>query len=438
MDLHERLRDVNERSATLLGQMEALVNDDASYRDGMLTAEKRAEHDRMAASFTDLRSTKTALDQSIAARSDANGITVATPAETLALGGATVQGRDAPLSDDEQYRGVFRRWAANGMTDLAPEDRTFLANLNGNEQLVQARQEARAAGVGTGAGGGFLVPQGFRRDLVVVQKQFGGMLQVAEQVDTDTGAALPWPTNDDTGNKGAILAENTQITEQDLTIGQAQLGAYMYTSKLVRVSYQLLQDSAFNFEVFLRQRLGERLGRAENEHFTIGTGVSQPQGITVGGTVRVTLATGNTLGFATTAIGYNAFVDLFHSIDPAYRNERTRWMMNDTTVKGVVKLVDTTGRPIWQIGMQAGEPDTILGRPITFNQDMPSPAANAKTIAFGDFTAGYVIRLVTGVLSVRLTERYADFLQVGFFAFQRCDGLVQNAAAFSLMAQSAT
>jgi HK97 family phage major capsid protein len=438
MDLHERVRDVNERRAGLLTQMTALVDDDANYREGALTAEKRAEHDRLAATFTDLTSTKTALDRELEARSAAAGITVASPAETLALGTAQLQGRDAPLDDDAQYRAVFRRWAQRGMSDLEADDRQFLGTLNNNAELTQAREQARAAGVGTGAGGGFLVPSGFRRDLVIVQKQFGGMLQVAEIIDTDTGAALPWPTNDDTGNKGAILSENTQITEQDLTLGQAQLGAYMYTSKLVRVSYQLLQDSAFNFEGFLRTRLGERLGRAENEHFTVGTGTGQPQGITVGGVTRVTLAAGNTTGFSTTAIGYNALVDLFHSIDPAYRNERTRWMMNDTTIKGIVKLVDTTGRPVWQLGMQAGEPDTLFGRPITFNQDMPVPAANAKTIAFGDFSAGYVIRMVTGVLSVRLTERYADFLQVGFFAFQRVDGMVQNAAAFSLLAQSAT
>jgi len=438
MDLHERLRDVNERRAGLLTLMDGLVGDDANYRDGMLIAEKRQEHDRLAGQFADLTSTRTAVERQIAERQNAAGIQVASPAETLALGGATVQGRDAPLDDEAQYRAVFGRWAQHGMNELQPEDRSFLANLNGNTALNEARNQARAAGVGTGAGGGFLVPQGFRRDLVIVQKQFGGMLQVAEQIDTDTGAAIPWPTNDDTGNKGAILSENTQVTEQDLTLGQAQLGAYMYTSKLVRVSYQLLQDSAFNFEVFLRNRLGERLGRAENEHFTIGTGTGQPQGITVGGTVRVTLATGNTTGFSTTAVGYNALVDLFHSIDPAYRNERTRWMLHDTTVKNIVKLVDTTGRPIWQLGMQAGEPDMIFGRPITFNQDMPVPAANAKTIAFGDFNAGYVIRLVTGVLSLRLTERYADFLQVGFLAFQRCDGMVQNAAAFSLLQQSAT
>src|SRR5215207_3036966 len=257
MDLHERLRDVNTRSAELLSQMDGLVNDDASYRDGALTPEKQGEHDRMAQQFAGLRATKTALDTQIAERSHAAGIQVASPAEQLALGQAQMQGRDAPLDDEAQYRAVFTRWAQLGMTDLGQEDRTFLANLNGNAELNAAREQARAAGVGTGAGGGFLVPSGFRRDLVVVQKQFGGMLQVAETIETDTGATLPWPTNDDTGNKGAILSENTQITEQDLTIGQAQLGAYMYTSKLVRVSYQLLQDSAFNFEAFLRTRLGE-------------------------------------------------------------------------------------------------------------------------------------------------------------------------------------
>ena len=252
----------------------------------MLTAEKRGEHDRLASSFADLTGTKTALDAEIEARSAAAGIQVASPAETLALGNAQLQGRDAPLDDDAQYRNVFRRWAQRGMSDLDTDDRRFLTDLNGNDQLREAREQARASGTTSGAAGGFLVPTGFRNELVVVQKQFGGMLNVAEQIDTATGAALPWPTNDDTANKGAILSENTQITEQDILIGQAQLGAYMYTSKLVRVSYQLLQDSAFNFEAFLRSRLGERLGRILNEHFTTGTGSGMPQGITVGGTTQ--------------------------------------------------------------------------------------------------------------------------------------------------------
>jgi HK97 family phage major capsid protein len=91
-------------------------------------------------------------------------------------------------------------------------------------------------------------------------------------IDTDSGAPMNWPTVNDTANVGAILAENTQVTEQDVTFGQTPLGAYMYTSRLVRVSYQLLQDSAFNLDEFLRDILGERIGRILNQHFTTGTG----------------------------------------------------------------------------------------------------------------------------------------------------------------------
>jgi hypothetical protein len=82
------------------------------------------------------------------------------------------------------------------------------------------------------------------------------MRQLAEVITTDTGANLPWPTVDDTGNEGAILAENTQVSEQDVTFGQASLDAYMYTSKLVRLSLQLLNDNAFGLEGWLANALG--------------------------------------------------------------------------------------------------------------------------------------------------------------------------------------
>lgn len=259
------------------------------------------------------------------------------------------------------------------------------------------------------------------------------MRQVAESITTDTGATLPWMTSNDTANVGAILAENTQVTEQDFTFGTASLDVYMYTSKLVRVSLQLIQDSALNLDAFLPRKLGERIGRIQNQHFTTGTGTSQPQGMFVGGTA-VQAAVGNVTGYS-----YDTLIDTISSIDPAYLGGgNLNWMFSQAALGGIRKLKDAQGHPLWQPSLQVGQPDSLLGYGIVLNNDVAVPAASAKSGAFGDFRAGYVVRDVTGVQALRLDERYADFLQVGFLGFQRAGGIVQDTNAFRIIQNSAT
>lgn len=284
-----------------------------------------------------------------------------------------------------------------------------------------------AAGTGTGAAGGYLVPPEFRQTLVEQVTFVAAMRQYAEVITTETGANLPWPTVNETGQEGEILGENAEIGYQDPTFGQASLDAYMYSSKLVRVSYQLLNDNAFNLNTWLPRALGQRIGRIQNRHFTVGTGTSQPDGIVTSATVGVT-GSGSFAG-AGGAVTYDNLIDLVDSIDPSYINENSRFMLNQTTRKSIRKLKDGQQRPLWEPSLQVGAPDVLLGYPVALNNYMASPAVNAKTILFGDIRAAYLIRDVSDVAVMRLTERYAEFLQVGFFAFQRSDGTLQNASA---------
>lgn len=326
------------------------------------------------------------------------------------------------------YADAWRTWMREGTSELSSEDRAALRTgwFDG--------KELRAQGVATGAAGGYLVPPEFRVKMVEAQKFFSSMRDVAEVITTETGATLPWPTNDDTANVGAILGENTQVTEQDVTLGQADIGAYMYTSKLVRVSLQLLSDSAFDVESWLARKLGERIGRAQNAHFTTGTGTNQPEGVQTNATVGKTGATGQT-----TSVTYDDLIDLIHSVDPAYRlGGRAGWMLHDTTLAAARKLKDAQNRPLWEPSVQVGVPDTLLGYQYSVNQDMPLMAANAKAILFGDFFAGYLVRDVQDVKLLRLAERYADFLQVGFLAFARTDGTPQDTGAYKAYRNSAT
>ncbi|MEU7376544.1 phage major capsid protein [Streptomyces albidoflavus] len=318
------------------------------------------------------------------------------------------------------YADAWRTWMRDGATELSGEERAALRTgwVDG--------KELRAQGVATGAAGGYLVPPAFRAKLAEAQKFFSSMRDSAEVITTETGATLPWPTADDTANVGAILAENTQVTEQDVTFGQADIGAYTYTSKLVRVSLQLLNDNAFDAESWLARKLGERIGRAQNAHFTTGTGTNQPEGVQTNAGIGKTGAAGQT-----TSVAHDDLIDLIHSVDPAYRlGGRAGWMLHDTTLATVRKLKDGQGRPLWEPSIQVGVPDALLGYQYTVNQDMPAMAANARSILFGDLYAGYLIRDVQDVQLLRLAERYADFLQVGFLAFARADGTPQDTAAY--------
>ncbi|MCP4087869.1 MAG: phage major capsid protein [Actinomycetia bacterium] len=319
-----------------------------------------------------------------------------------------------PQDDIDRYRSAFEGYLRGGLESLTTEQRQLVASY-------------RAQSVGTDTAGGFTVPEGFWAKVTESMSHFNSVTAVSEVLPTSGGESIPWPTNDDTSNEGAILTENTQVGEEDLVFGAAQLDAYMYTSKMVRVSLQLLQDSGIDVEGYLARKLGERLGRITNRHYTVGTGTGQPQGFVTGATVGVTAA-------AAAAVAADELIDLEHSVDEAYRSGAS-WQLNDATVASVRKLKDGDGQYIWKPGIGEGQRSTLLGYEYRTNPYMALLATGAKTIAFGNFRAAYVVRNVSGGSVMRLTERYADFLQVGFLAYGRHDGVVQDASAVKVIQQ---
>lgn len=293
-------------------------------------------------------------------------------------------------------------------------------------------KEIRAQAVGTDSAGGYTVPEGFQAEIVKSMAAWGPMLDpsVTRVLNTSTGNDIPWPTVNDTSNTGALLAENTQEGEQDVTFAQKVLGAYKYSSDIVRVSLELLQDSAFDMDQLLSELFGERLGRIGNAQLTTGTGSGQPNGI-------VTASSAGKTAASATAITFDEIIDLFHSIDPAYRaSPRCSFMFNDSTLSSIRKLKDGDGNYLWQSADgRSGEPATILGRPYVVNQAMASIATGNKTVLFGDMNK-YVVRRVRDFTLLRLAERYADFYQVGFLAFNRIDGELLDTAAVKHLVQA--
>lgn len=419
--MNASLQRIQEERASCWNRMNEIL--DGATKEGRdLSAEERANWDKANERLTELTGDKERVERQSQLDAELRQAEVN-------RAGAPVEERQEPKeSAEERDSRAFSQFLRRGIDGVKdPEAR----------QALQSRYEERAEGVATGSAGGYLVPQGFWNNLVIAMKAYGGVLKYANVIETSTGNPMPWPGSDDTSNVGQILGENTQVTDQDIVFTTKTLNAYTYTSNQVRVSLQLVQDSAFNVDNFVQGRLSERIGRAAAQHFISGTGTGQPQGILASGAItqNQTLATGNATGYS-----YSGLVDALHKVDPAYRNGgNCRWLMNDLGLAAVRKILDGQNRPLWQPDYLAGgDRDTILGYPVEVDQNMPAPAASAVSAVFGDFHAGYVVRRVLGLQLLRLTERYADYLQVGFIGFMRLDGRVNDARALATVTNSAT
>jgi HK97 family phage major capsid protein len=328
--------------------------------------------------------------------------------------------RELDVADAAERRGVdnkdkgliiYAKWLRGGDKALNEED---WANYRA------------AMSTTTGSEGGFTVDSEVATSVLEALKAYGGMRGegMATVIQTATGAQMSFPTSDGTNEEGEIVDENQEAGDQDVSFGTIALPVYKYSSKTVAVPFELLQDSSVDIEGFVNQRLVTRLGRVTNKHFTVGTGVKQPHGVNVAAQVGVTAANSTS---QVTAVTYDSLIDLQHSIDPAYREQgNTRWMFNDDTLKVIRKIKDDQKRPIFVPGYEqaspGGAPDTLLGRPIRINQQMPDMEASARSIAFGDFSH-YTIRDVMAVQMYRFTDSaFTKKGQVGFLAFMRSGG----------------
>jgi HK97 family phage major capsid protein len=320
---------------------------------------------------------------------------------------------DQVLDETRRDNAAYLNYLRFGIAGLSNEDRAIMGGRYVGDPRMGGVPNIRAAqSVGSGSGGGYTVPDEAMKPIVEAMKAFGGMRLVATIVPTATGADLPIPTDNDTGVSGEIITENSTHNDGDIAFGQVVLQSFLYSSKIVKVSRQLLQDSSVDLNVYIGRKLGQRIGRIQNTHFTTGDGSSKPRGIVTASTLGKTAA-------AAAAITYDELVDLMHSVDPAYQ-ATARWMMNFTTLAIARKLKDSANMPVWA-PMANGMPDTILGRPYIINQDMPAATTGLKSVLYGDFS-NYHIRDAGNVILLRLEERFADALQVGFLAFLRSDG----------------
>lgn len=334
--------------------------------------------------------------------------------------------RDVPLKKDQAPQNEAMR---------AYE--TYLRKMSNRLTADEVQAIRNTMSTSTGSEGGFTVQPIVAATLIEALKDFGAMRRVAERLVTGSGADLSFPATDGTSEEGEIIAQNVTATDLDVSFSTVPLNTYKFSSKVVTIPFELLQDSSVDVVGLVNRRLRERIGRIQNRMFTTGTGTGQPFGIAVAAGVGKTGTTGQT-----TSVIYDDLVDLVDSIDPAYQVEALKWMFNQTVRRTVRKLKDTTGRPIWtpayDEGISAKTPDLLLGYPVEINNHMPAPAANAKSISFGDHSK-YTVRDAMELTMFRFEDSaYIKKGQIGFLAWARAGGNLTDANSVKLYQHSAS
>lgn len=267
--------------------------------------------------------------------------------------------------------------------------------------------------VGVDSEGGYLCPDEFERTLVQALNDEHIIRGMAHVFQTNSGShKIPVAT---TKGTASWIDEEGPIPEGDDTFGQQTIGAHK-VGTIIKVSEELLNDSAFNLEGYFASEFARRIGDKEEDAFFFGDGIGKPLGILSdngGAEVGVTTA-------SATAITADEIINLFYSLRAPYRRKAI-WVFSDATMAAVRKLKGNDGQFLWQKALNEGEHPTLLGRPVYTSAFMPDLAAGNKVALFGDLHY-YWIGDRQGITFRRLNERYADTGQVGFLATKRLDG----------------
>lgn len=332
---------------------------------------------------------------------------------------------DAPI--EVRAAAAFDKFVRHGAAELNQEER---------QALIEMQKRAQAAGVNEK--GGYTVPKEFVAKIYEKMKAFGGVALICQLLETDKGNEIAWPTSDGTEDEGELVGENTAATEEDVEFGSESVGAKKISSKIIRVSNELLNDSGVDIERFLAGRIAKRIGRTEAKLLIKGTGKAsaagkpvQPKGLEVSAKLGATTA-------AADKLVWTEVNKLIHSVDPAYRvSPNTRLLFNDATLEVLENMVDTQGRPIWIPNLIGGAPATILKYQYQIDQGVDNFAAGNKFMFFGDFDQ-LILRRVRYMILKRLVERFAEFDQTGFLAFHRMDCVLQDSDAIKSLQAKGT
>ena len=383
-----KILEMRQKRAELWDKAKAFL-DEHQNENGVMSAEDTEEYERMEQDVVDMGHAIERMERAEQMDREMND-----PANPVLAGKLE---RPAPVADN-------KRGTASDAYKKA-----FWNSVRGrmNYDVRNALQ------VGELTEGGYTVPDEFENQLIEALQDENIMRGLVHVISTSSGdRKIPLVTNYGTAS---WIEEEAQIPESDVAFNQITLGAHKLATA-IRISQELLNDSAFDLASFIAHEFQRRAGAAEEEAILAGDGSHKPIGLlhdTLGAQVGVTAA-------SATAITADELIDLQHSLKSGYRR-KAAFIMNDATIKAIRKLKDGQGQYLWQPSIREGVPDMILNTRVYMSNYMPLVEAGNKVILYGDYSY-YWLADRTGRTLQRLNELYAMTDQVGFKLTERLDG----------------
>lgn len=299
--------------------------------------------------------------------------------------------------------------------------------------------ERKAMSVGTDADGGYLIPTPTVGRIVSKVFELSPIRQIAN-VQSISGDALEGVNDLDEASYGWVGETGSRSDTNTPQVGKYRIEAHEVYAQ-PKATQKLLDDAAVDIEAWLQGKVANRFARAEGAAFITGTGIGQPRGFTTHTTAATAdasrawgtmehIATANNGDFASSNPADHLF-DLLGAFKTAYL-QNARWVTRREVVSKIRKFKEaTTNAYMWQPGLQAGQPDRLLGYPLVMAQDMPALGTGSLSLAFGDFNEGYQIVDRMGMRTLR--DPYTDKPYVKFYTIRRVGGAVTNFEAIKFI-----
>lgn len=418
----EKLSDTIEKIGQAFEAYKA-ANDQAikEAKNGGVTPETRAKVDKIDSALSDLTELKSRLE-AIETRQARPGATSPLPGEQRQVTPAELEHREA-----------FKKWLRDSKNHRRIEE---MEAKEAEYKNSLGPDERRAVDTLTGAAGGYAVPEIIAREITRLGTDISPVRSVARVITAGSpdykelvdvgGSAFGWVGETDPRPETGTPS----LVEVAPTFGMA----YAYP----KASEESLTDMFFNVEDWLISSAAEAIAKGEGVSFISGNGTKKPTGFLNGATAATkdgARAFGTLEHIASGAAAAlpaspDSFLDIVYALRAGYRSN-ARWMANKLTISGLRKYKDTTGQYLWQPSLVAGQPQTFMGYPVVEAEDMPTVAANALPLAFGDFREGY---LIVDLVGTRITrDEVTTPGYVKFYVRRRVGGKLKNSEAIKVL-----
>lgn len=280
-------------------------------------------------------------------------------------------------------------------------------------------------------GGYFITPARSARVMsIVFESSPMRELATVESIGSD---ALELPIDDDEADAGWIGETSARSETGTPQIGIQRIPVHEIYAK-PKATQKMLEDGSVDVGAWLERKIGQKFARVEATGFMTGDGIKKPRGILTYGSGTARGQIERIVSGAATALTFDGLITTVGALKEPYHPGAT-WMMRRATEASVMLLKDLNGQYLWRPALEAGKPSTLLGYTVRHAADMPSVAASALAVAFGNFKEGYTIVDRLGVSVLR--DPYSSKPFVEFYSRKRVGGDVTNFEAFKLITVSA-